>query len=92
MGANTVAIYADDTTSGTIAISRSDSREVVLRNIGPDRAFFSFNGAVSSDSNGLYGVYIDADEWVTFKGLKCDSDIYVGCNSGESATLMGEIK
>jgi len=92
MSANTRKISASENTTGTVAISREDSREIILRNAGPDRAWFGFNGAVSSDSEGLFGLYIDIGEYITFSRLKADADIYIGCNVGETATLYGEIK
>ena len=93
MSANTRIFYVDDSYDSSPAIARSDSREIVLINEGPNRVFFGFNGAISTDSvTGCYGVHIDAGQYIVLTGLKCDSDIYMRCNTGEEAVVMGEIK
>jgi hypothetical protein len=80
-----------DSSDSTPIISASDSREVILRNSGDNTVYFGFNGSVSTDSNGPYGIYIGAGEYITFSKLKADADIYARCASGLTSTLMGEI-
>ncbi len=92
MSANSKVYYINDSSDSAVLIERSDSREVVLINEGPSRVFFGFNSAISTDSNGPYGLHIDKGQYIVFTRLKCDSDIYARTEAGGSATLMGEIK
>lgn len=91
MSANTRKFTITDTSDSSPIIAASDSREVVLRNSGDSRVYFGFNGAVSTDGDGCFGLYIGPGEWITFDKLKSDSDIYARTNSEETSTLMGEI-
>ena len=92
MSANSRIYSITDSSDSSPIISASDSREIILRNSGSNRVYFGFNGSVSTDSNGPFGVYIESGEFIVFSGLKADADIYARCASGETSTLMGEIK
>ena len=92
MSANSNIYTITDSSDSSPIISASDSREVILRNSGENTVYFGFNGAVSTDSNGPYGIYVQAGEYVVFSSLKADSDIFARCASGLTSTLMGEIK
>ena len=92
MSANSNIYTITDSSDSTPIISASDSREIILRNSGDNTVYFGFNGSVSTDSAGPYGIYVQAGEYVVFSQLKADSDIYARCASGLTSTLMGEIK
>jgi hypothetical protein len=92
MSANSRVFSITDSSDSSPIISASDSREIILRNSGSNRVYFGFNAAISTDSNGPYGVYIESGEFIVFTGIKADSDIYARCASGETSTLQGEIK
>ena len=92
MSANSRVFSITDSSDSSPIISASDSREIILRNSGNNKVYFGINGAVSTDSNGPYGIYIESGEFIVFSGVKADADIYARCNSGETSTLQGEIK
>lgn len=91
MSFNSRKFTITDTSDSAPIVAASDSREVVLRNSGESTIYFGFNGAVSTDGDGCFGLYIGAGEWISFDRLKSDSDIYARTNTGETSTLMGEI-
>lgn len=92
MSANTRKYSITDSSDSSPIILRTDSREIILRNAGGYRAYFGFNGSVSTDADGCFGLYVNPNEVIVFTGLKADADIYARCNAGEYTTLMGEIR
>jgi hypothetical protein len=56
MSANSRVFSITDSSDSSPIISASDSREIILRNSGSNRVYFGFNAAISTDSNGPYGV------------------------------------
>jgi len=87
MGLGNKSYAVTDATGGTVAIARSDKREVILRSQGPDRTFVAFN---ETAVDGL-GIYLDIGDTLILDELKCDADIYFVCATGETATIGGQV-
>jgi hypothetical protein len=92
MSANSRTYLITDSSDSSPLVVASDSREIILRNIGEGDVYFGFNAPISTDSNGPYGVFIQKGEYIVLTKIKSDADIYMRCLSGETATVMGEIK
>lgn len=74
---------ATASTGATIAIAAANRAEVLLRSAGPDRVHIAFNTPAIFGK----GLFLDSGDAVTLNGPKADCDIYMICDTGETAEV-----
>lgn len=77
-----------DSTGGSPTIYRELGREeVILQHESGSAVTLNFNSpAVSGGS-----IYLPIGAWLSLDGWKASSDIYMVCDSGESATVLVQL-
>lgn len=78
----------DDTTNADVSIPRHMwRREATMINDGPNRLWFAFNEPAVAGQ----GLYADPGQVVNLSRLKGESDLYLGCSSGETASAYVQL-
>jgi hypothetical protein len=87
MGVGTKKYTVSDSTGSTVAITRSNKVEIIVRSAGPDRVFMAWNEDAVDD----IGIFLDSGDIMVLNRYKSDADVYFVTAAGGTAVIYFQI-